>query len=84
VHKLKYIVVGCHWWVVAQAFGFPFFEPILLELDKGFQTDYTHGVNFAYSGATIQPDITKNPIYLQLELDQFFVYKEALFSSPRK
>ncbi|CAK9867770.1 unnamed protein product [Sphagnum jensenii] len=68
---------------IAQAFGFPFFEPILLELDNGFQTDYTHGVNFAYSGATIQPDITKNPIYLQLELDQFFVYKEALFSSPQ-
>jgi hypothetical protein len=80
--KILVTVVG--WLVAAQAFGFPFFEPILLELDNGFQTDYTHGVNFAYSGATIQPDITKNPIYLQLELDQFFVYKEALFSSPRK
>jgi len=69
---------------IAQAFGFPFFEPILLELDKGFQTDYTHGVNFAYSGATVIPNNTKNPIYLQLELDQFFDYKKALLSSPRK
>jgi hypothetical protein len=68
---------------IAQAFCFPFFEPILLELDKGFQTDYTHGVNFAYSGATVLPNSTKNPIYLQLELDQFFVYKKALFSSPQ-
>ncbi|CAK9220712.1 unnamed protein product [Sphagnum jensenii] len=68
---------------IAQAFGFPFFEPNLLELDKGFQTDYTHGVNFAYSGATVIPNNTKNPIYLQLELDQFFDYKKALLSSPQ-
>ncbi|KAH8936382.1 hypothetical protein BDL97_17G081500 [Sphagnum fallax] len=68
---------------IAQAFGFPFFEPILLESDKGFQTDYTHGVNFAYSGATVIPNNTKNPIYLQYELDQFFDYKKALLSSPQ-
>ncbi len=80
--KILITVVG--WLVAAQAFGFPFFEPILLELDKGFQTDYTHGVNFAYSGATVIPNNTKNPIYLQLELDQFFDYKKALLSSPRK
>jgi hypothetical protein len=80
--KLLVTVVG--WLVAAQAFGFPFFEPILLESDKGFQTDYTHGVNFAYSGATILPDTAINPIYLQLELDQFFLYKKALLSSPRK
>jgi hypothetical protein len=85
VCKLKYLLlllVG--WLVAAQAFGFPFFEPILLEWDKGFQTNYTHGVNFAYSGATVLPNNTHNPIYLQHELDQFFAYKKALFSSPRK
>ncbi|CAN5962746.1 unnamed protein product [Sphagnum jensenii] len=68
---------------IAQAFGFPFFEPILLQSDKGFQTDYTHGVNFAYSGATVIPNNTKNPIYLQYELDKFFDYKKALLSSPQ-
>jgi hypothetical protein len=38
--KILVIVVG--WLVAAQAFCFPFFEPILLKLDKGFQIDYTH------------------------------------------
>ncbi len=80
--KILVTVVG--WLVAAQAFSFPFFEPILLELDKGFQTNYTHGVNFAYSGAVILPNSTITPIHLQVELDQFFVYKKALFSSPRK
>ncbi|KAH8936380.1 hypothetical protein BDL97_17G081400 [Sphagnum fallax] len=68
---------------IAQAFGFPFFEPILLESDKGFKTDYTHGVDFAYSGAVVLPNSTVTPIHLQVELDQFFVYKKALLSSPQ-
>ncbi len=80
--KILIIVVG--WLVAAQAFGFPFFEPILLELDKGFQTDYIHGIHFAYSGATAWPGITKNSIYLELELNQFFAYEKALFNSPHK
>ncbi len=80
--KILIIVVG--WLVAAQAFGFPFFEPILLESDKGFKTDYTHGVDFAYSGAVVLPNSTVTPIHLQVELDQFFVYKKALLSSPRK
>jgi hypothetical protein len=80
--KILVIVVG--WLVAAQAFRFPFFEPILLKLDKGFQTNYTHGINFAYSGAKLLPNNTIAPIYLQLELDQFFFYKKALFNSPHK
>jgi hypothetical protein len=86
VHKLKYWLlllvgwlVGCSW-----SLWFPMFWTHFLELDKGFQTDHNHGVNFACLGATTRPDITKNPIYLQLELDQFFAYKQALLSVPCK
>jgi hypothetical protein len=73
---------GC--WVAAQAFGFPFFEPIALQLHPTLTPDYTHGVNFAYAGATSRPDITLVPFFLQLQLDQFFVYKTAILNSARK
>jgi hypothetical protein len=73
--------VGC---VVAQAFGFPFIEPILLENVTGFPINFIHGVNFAYAGATAEPDTTFTPAYLQLELEQFLTYKAALSNSPRK
>jgi hypothetical protein len=69
---------------LAQAFGFPFFEPIALQLHPTLTPDYTHGVNFAYAGATSRPDITLVPFFLQLQLDQFFVYKTAILNSARK
>jgi hypothetical protein len=75
------VVVGC---VVAQAFGFPFIEPILLENVPGFPINFTHGVNFAYAGATAEPNTTFTPVYLELELEQFFAYKAALSNSSRK
>jgi phospholipase/lecithinase/hemolysin len=68
---------------LAQAFGFPFFEPIALQLHPTLTPDYTHGVNFAYAGATSRPDITLVPFFLQLQLDQFFVYKTAILNSAQ-
>jgi hypothetical protein len=35
---------------------FPIFWTHFLELDKGFQTDCNHGVNFACLGATARPE----------------------------
>jgi phospholipase/lecithinase/hemolysin len=66
---------------IAQAFGFPFIEPILLENVPGFPINFTHGVNFAYAGATAEPNTTFTPVYLELELEQFFAYKAALSNS---
>ncbi len=75
------VIVGC---VVAQAFGFPFIEPILLQNVPAFPINFAHGVNFAYAGATAEPNTTFTPAYLELELEQFFTYKAALSNSPRK
>jgi len=68
---------------IAQAFGFPFIEPILLENVAGFPINFTHGVNFAYAGATAESNTTFTPAYLQLELEQFLTYKAALSNSPQ-
>ncbi|CAM6059798.1 unnamed protein product, partial [Sphagnum tenellum] len=68
---------------IAQAFGFPFIEPILLKNVPGFPINFTHGVNFAYAGATAEPKTTFTPIYLEFELQQFFTYKAALSNSPQ-
>jgi phospholipase/lecithinase/hemolysin len=69
---------------IAQAFGFPFIEPILLQNVPAFPINFAHGVNFAYAGATAEPNTTFTPAYLELELEQFFTYKAALSNSPRK
>ncbi|KAH9556222.1 hypothetical protein CY35_07G015200 [Sphagnum magellanicum] len=68
---------------IAQAFGFPFIEPILLQDVPGFPINFTHGVNFAYAGATAEPNTIFTPFYLELELEQFFTYKAALSNSPQ-
>jgi phospholipase/lecithinase/hemolysin len=73
----------CYCCVVAQAFGFPFIEPILLQDVPGFPINFTHGVNFAYAGATAEPNTIFTPFYLELELEQFFTYKAALSNSPQ-
>jgi phospholipase/lecithinase/hemolysin len=68
---------------IAQAFGFPFIEPILLQNVPAFPINFAHGVNFAYAGATAEPNTTFTPAYLELELEQFFTYKAALSNSPQ-
>lgn len=63
--------------VTAQAFGFPFIEPITAKFLPGRGSGYEFGANFAYGGATAATNLLATPFSLPLEVHQFFAFRSA-------
>jgi len=60
----------------AQAFGFPFVQPIAAQFLAGQKSGYEHGANFAYGGATAT-NLLASPFSLSSEVLQFFSFRLA-------
>jgi hypothetical protein len=62
--------------ITAQAFGFPFIEPITAKL-TGRGSGYELGANFAFGGATAATNLLASPFSLPLEVLQSFTFRSA-------
>eukprot|EP00250_Pteridium_aquilinum_P005538 c15613_g1_i2 orf=347-1504(+) len=59
---------------LAQGLGMPFLSPYLQSVDSNF----TEGANFASSGATANPTFFISPFSLNIQVNQFKVFKEQV------
>ncbi|KAG0591762.1 hypothetical protein KC19_1G199900 [Ceratodon purpureus] len=59
----------------AQAFGFPFIEPVTAKLIAGRRSGYERGANFAYGGATAAINLLASPFNLPLEVLEFLSFR---------
>jgi len=61
----------------AQAFGFPFLEPIAAQFSADRGSGFKYGANFAYGGATAVTNLLESPFSLSSEVLQFVSFKFA-------